>query len=118
MGKRPKVNIDTAAQAAAQQAQVGAMQAQTKAIEDQTAAANKAAEAKRVIDEQAAAASKAAALQQQNITTNMATDLTNQNKGTVVAGGSADVVDSAVASVTQKKRRSTGSLSSQLGVNI
>lgn len=100
MGKRPKVNIDTKAQAAAQQAQVSAIQAQTKAVEDQAAAANKAAEAKRVIDE------------------NMATDLTNQDKGTVVAGGSADAVESVVVNATPKKRRSTGSLSSQLGVNL
>ena len=125
MGKRPKVEIDTAAQAAAQQAQVGAIQAQTKAVEDQTIASNKAAEARRVIDEQAAAqqaaAAKAAAeaaMQQRNLAANMGTDLTNQNKGTVIAGGSADVVDAATPDAGKKKRRQGGSLSSQLGVNV
>lgn len=52
-----------------------------------------------------------------NLAKNFKTDLTNENISNVVAGGTA--ADSAVAMEQGgRKKRSTGSLSSQLGINV
>lgn len=54
---------------------------------------------------------------QQNMKTNFATDLKQENTGAVVAGGAADAASAAVTSDLLKKKKTTGSLSSQLGLN-
>lgn len=100
--KKQSVEVDNAASVAAAQAQTAAVQAQTKALEDQAASFKKAQEA------QMAASTLAS---------NMQADLKNDNVGTVIAGGSADVADVANPNTSTYKRRRSGSLSSQLGVN-
>lgn len=105
MSKRPKVEIDTAAQAAAMQAQTAAVKEQTAAQSAQADAANKALEAQRVAAENAA-----------TLKSNMGQDLKADNIAQVVAGGSADATGT--PSSTLKKKRLGGTLSSQLGVNL
>ena len=102
--KKPKVQIDTAAQNAA-------FDAQTAAIREQTAAMQKQAET-------SAAAEKARAIAAENaaaLTRNMGTDLGSSNVAQVVTGGSADAAEGIKS--TLRKRRAGGTLSSQLGVN-
>jgi len=61
--------------------------------------------------------SRAAAEQAtQNMKTNFATDLKQENVGTVVSGGTADTLDAANAADLLKKKKAM-SLSSQLGIN-
>jgi hypothetical protein len=102
--KKPKVQIDTAAQAAS-------IEAQTAAIREQTAAQSKQAET-------ALAAEKARSIAAENaaaLTRNMGTDLGSSNVAQVVTGGSADAAEGVQS--TLRKRRPGGTLSSQLGVN-
>lgn len=74
--------------------------------------------AKKAAKAQAAAAASqlAAETAQKNMQANFATDLKQENTGTVVAGGTADVVASAESDLL-KKKKATG-LSSQLGLNV
>lgn len=65
------------------------------------------AEASRVAAEQAT----------QNMKSNFATDLKQDNTGTVVAGGTADAVAAISADDLLKKKKTTG-LSGQLGLNV
>jgi hypothetical protein len=53
-----------------------------------------------------------------NLKTNFAADLTNDNLTQVVAGGSATANDASVTSSGTRKRRSGDSLSSQLGISV
>ena len=124
MSKRPKVEIDTSAQAAALQAQTAAVQEQTKAQTAQSDTANKALEAQRVAAENANAMlrqqQEQARIEAANASTlksNMGQDLKAENIAQVVAGGSADAA-AGTPSSTLKKKRLGGTLSSQLGVNV
>lgn len=65
--------------------------------------------------EQAAKAAAEAQLAANNLQANLAKDLKTENISQVVAGGSAAALEQAS---TLKKKRPTGSLSSQLGVNV
>lgn len=105
MGKRPKVEVDTAAQAAAAQAQAAAVREQTAAQSAQAESAAKAAEARRIADENAAA-----------LSSNMGRDLKSENVAQVIAGGSAS--ETGTPTSTLKKKKLGGTLSSQLGVNV
>lgn len=100
--KKQTVQVDNAASIAAQQAQTAAVQAQTRALHDQAESFKRAQEAQ---------------LASSTLANNMKADLTNENLGTVVAGGTAQGNDSAQAATGLRKRRG-GSLSSQLGVNV
>lgn len=75
--------------------------------EAQDRATKAAQEAAKVAEEQAA--------QQAAMQTNFATDLSSENLGTVVAGGSAE--QSVVADMKKPKKRVSG-LSSALGINV
>jgi len=77
------------------------------AAEAQDRATKAAQEAAKVAEEQAA--------QQAAMQTNFATDLSSENLGTVVAGGSAE--QSVVADMKKPKKRVSG-LSSALGINV
>ena len=106
MSKKPKVEIDTTAQAAAMQAQTAAVQEQTRAQQAQADAAAKAEQARQVAAENASTLAR-----------NVGSDLKGENIAQVVAGGSADVAAGTPQS-TLKKKRMGGPLSSQLGVNV
>jgi hypothetical protein len=67
--------------------------------------------------EQAAKAAAEAQLAANNLKSNLSKDLSTENMSKIVAGGSAAALDTATGS-TQRKKRPTGSLSSQLGVNV
>lgn len=74
-------------------------------------------------DDDAAKATAAAARSQQeadaaaaNMKANFATDLKQENTGTVVSGGTADAISAATSEDLLKKKKSAG-LSSQLGLN-
>lgn len=73
--------------------------------------AKKAAEAQRRAELSRIAAEEAS----QNMKTNFATDLKQENVGTVIAGGTADAVASSTDDLL-KKKKGTG-LSAQLGLN-
>lgn len=103
--KKPKVQIDTAAQAAATAAQTAAIREQTAAQQQQYEAAAAAEKARAVAAENAA-----------TLTRNMGTDLGSNNVAQVVAGGSADQAEGVKS--TMRKRRPGSALSSQLGVNV
>lgn len=107
--KRPKVQIDTKAQAEATKAQTAAVQEQTRAQTAQAQASEAAARAREVAAENAAALTR-------NMTQNMGSDLKNDNVAQVIAGGSADAAEGIQS--TMRKRRPGGALSSQLGVNV
>jgi hypothetical protein len=77
------------------------------AAEAQDRATKAAQEAAKVAEEQAA--------QQAAMQTNFATDLSRENLGTVVAGGSAE--QSVAADMKKPKKRVSG-LSSALGINV
>lgn len=77
------------------------------AAEAQDRATKAAQEAAKVAESQAA--------QQAAMQTNFATDLSSENLGTVVAGGSAE--QSVVADMKKPKKRVSG-LSSALGINV
>ena len=81
------------------------------AAEAQDRATKAAQEAAKVAEEQAAQQ----AAQQAAMQTNFATDLSSENLGTVVAGGSAE--QSVVADMKKPKKRVSG-LSSALGINV
>lgn len=68
---------------------------------------------------QARAAASAAAAEKasQEMKANFATDLTNENQGTVIAGGTADSATTNSANDLLKKKKA-GGLSSQLGLNV
>lgn len=72
----------------------------------------------------AAKATAAAARSQQeadaaaaNMKANFATDLKQENTGTVISGGTADAISAATSADLLKKKKSAG-LSSQLGLNV
>ena len=84
------------------------------------AASNRAAEATARASEASARAeaSRLAAEQAtQNMKTNFATDLANENAAVVVSGGTADQVG-ATDDLLKKKKGTGGSLSTQLGINV
>lgn len=68
--------------------------------------AQRRAEASRIAAEEAT----------QNMKTNFATDLKQENTGTVIAGGSADAASSMATDLLKKKKTGTG-LAAQLGIN-
>lgn len=103
--KKPKVQIDTAAQAAATEAQTAAVREQTAAQLRQHETSMAAEKARSIAAENAAA-----------LTRNMGTDLGSNNVAQVVTGGSADAAEGIQS--TMRKRRAGGALSSQLGVNV
>lgn len=104
MSRKPKVEIDTAAQAAAIDAQTAAVREQTAAQQAQYDSFNKAEQARAIAAENAA-----------TLTKNIGSDLKNENVARVQAGGSS-IPEQIVG--TLKKRRAGGALSSQLGVNV
>ena len=74
--------------------------------DEDAAKAQARAEASRVAAEEAT----------QNMKTNFATDLKQENVGTVVAGGTADALAASGSDLLKKKKSSA--LSSQLGLNV
>lgn len=78
------------------------------AAEAQDRATKAAQEAAKVAEEQAA--------QQAAMQSNFATDLTQENLGTVVAGGSADT--GAMTTDLKKPKKRVSGLSSALGINV
>lgn len=78
------------------------------------AAAKAAAEAAQKIQLDTLASQKQAADSMANIQKNFGTDLTNENKAQVIAGGTADAVSA--DSDLKRKRQGTG-LASALGIN-
>lgn len=53
-----------------------------------------------------------------NLRQNMAVDLTSENLTTAVAGGTADAGVQDVLGSSTRKRKATGGLATQLGVNV
>lgn len=66
---------------------------------------------------QAAAAQAAAQTAANNLQTNFATDLSTDNQGQVAAAGTADMADTSTVGSSTKRKRASGSLSSQLGIS-
>lgn len=67
--------------------------------------------------ERAAKAAAEAQAAANNLQANFATDLKTENLGQVVAGGTADQMDTSV-SAGVKRKKPASSLSSQLGINV
>lgn len=67
--------------------------------------------------ERAAKAAADAQAAANNLQANFATDLKTENLGQVVAGGTADIMDTASVS-TVKRKKPASSLASQLGINV
>lgn len=89
-----------------------------EAVTGQDAARKSAEQAGREaqrIQLETAAAAREAATTQRNMQANFATDLSNQSKATVVAGGTAD--DIASTTDIAKKRRLGTNFASSLGIN-
>ena len=67
--------------------------------------------------ERAAKAAADAQAAANNLQANFATDLKTENLGQVVAGGTADQMDTSIGN-TMKRKKPQGSLASQLGINV
>ena len=67
--------------------------------------------------ERAAKAAADAQAAANNLQANFATDLKTENLGQVVAGGTADMMDTSSVS-TVKRKKPASSLASQLGINV
>lgn len=78
---------------------------------------NSEAKKARKAQERAEAARLAAEKATQNMQANFATDLRNENVGTVLAGGTADVVADETSDLLKKKKKAA-TVSSTLGINV
>jgi hypothetical protein len=67
--------------------------------------------------ERAAKAAAEAQAAANNLQANFATDLKTENLGQVVAGGTAEQMDTSAAT-TMKRKKPQASLASQLGINV
>jgi len=64
----------------------------------------------------AAASAEAARIAQENMQRNFAADLKQENVGSVVAGGTADITG--IDAQLKKKKSAAGGLASALGINV
>lgn len=78
--------------------------------------ADKATKAAADAQARAAASAEAARIAQENMQRNFAADLKQENVGSVVAGGTADITG--VDDQLKKKKSATSGLASALGINV